>query len=227
MYKYKYEMHSHTSPLLGGCGDICDFIDALIERGFAGMVVTNHFIHGDSKLDKSMPWEEYVDYYRQDYLTGLAHANERDFDLLFGIEEGVAPGKEVLIYGITPDFLTEHPELRTADVAKYAEEVHAAGGMLYQAHPYRARSYIPDPTPLDCLEILDGIEVYNASNEESWNDSAQELADKLNLACVAGSDAHAAKWVGRGGIAAKERIRTNEDLVRILKSRDYVILKNK
>jgi histidinol phosphatase-like PHP family hydrolase len=226
MYEYKYEMHAHTSPLLGGCGDICEFIDALIEIGFSGMVVTNHFIGGDTKIDKNMPWNEFVDYYRQDYLKGLAYAKERDFDLLFGIEEGVSAGKEVLIYGITPEFLEDHPELKGASAEKYAEAVHAYGGMIYQAHPYRERFWIPDPTPLDCLDALDGIEVYNASNVPEWNDKAKNLADKLDLGCVAGSDAHRETWVGKAGIAAKERIRTNEDLVKVLKSRDYVILKN-
>jgi predicted metal-dependent phosphoesterase TrpH len=234
MYKYKYEMHAHTSPLLGGAGDIRDFIDALIEKGFSGMVVTNHFFLGDTKIDRELPWEEFVDYYRRDYLLGLEHAKERDFDLLFGIEEGVGTsenkirhGKEILIYGISPDFLAEHPELKGANAEKYAEVIHAAGGLLFQAHPYRERWYIPSPGPIDALDLLDGIEVCNASNKPEWNEMAQSLANERALKCVAGSDAHTAKGTGRAGIAAKERLRTNEDLIRVLKSGDYKIIENK
>ena len=223
---YKYEMHVHTSPCSGGGRDIRDHIDDLINKGYSGMVVTNHFYHGDNRVDRNLPWEEFVDAYRQDYLYGLEYAREVDFDLMFGLEESVGNGQEILLYGITADLIAAHPELKMASAEKYAEVVHSAGGLVYQAHPYRARHYVTSPFPLDCLDMLDGIEVYNASNESEWNESAQRLADELGLACVAGSDGHKIGTAGRGGIAAKERIRNNEDLVRILKSMEYTILRN-
>ena len=104
--------------------------------------------------------------------------------------------------------------------------VHSAGGLVYQAHPYRAREYISKPYPLECLDLLDGIEVYNAGNEPEWNESARILADEKGLACVAGSDGHSVASAGRAGIAARERIRTNDDLVRILKNKEYEIFIN-
>ena len=79
---YKYEMHVHTSPCSGGGRDIRDHIDDLMEKGYSGMVVTNHFYRGDNRIDRELPWEEFVDAYRQDYLYGLEYANEVDFDLL-------------------------------------------------------------------------------------------------------------------------------------------------
>ena len=48
----------------------------------------------------------------------------------------------------------------------------------------------------------------------------------MGLHCVAGSDAHGSHNAGKAGIASKERIRTNEDLVRVLKSGCYTVLKN-
>lgn len=223
---YKYEMHLHTSPCSGGGEDIRDHIDNMIKKGFSGAVVTNHFHNGDSRVDRNLPWDEFVDAYRQDYLYGLEYAREVDFDLMFGLEEHVGDGQEILIYGITPDILAAHPELKNGTAEKYAEVVHAEGGMVYQAHPYRAAFYISKPFPLECLNVLDGIEVYNAGNRPEWNESAQCLADELGLACTGGSDAHDKSSSGRSGIAAKERIRTNEDLIRILKSRDYTVIKN-
>ena len=221
---YKYEMHVHTCPCSGGGADICDHIDALIAKGYSGMVVTNHFYDGDNRIDRSLPWAEFVDAYRQDYLRGLAYAKERDFDLLFGLEEHVGYGQEVLIYGITPELIEAHPELKKAGAEKYAEVVHAAGGLLYQSHPYRARAYIPRPWPLECLAALDGIEVYNGGNEPAWNEQARALADELGLACIAGSDGHSTSSVGCAGIATSVRVRTGEELVRILKSGDYELL---
>ncbi len=223
---YKYEMHIHTSPCSGGGSDIREHIDKLIEKGYSGMVVTNHFYAGDTRIDRDLPWEDFVDAYRQDYLYGLEYANERDFDLLFGLEEHVGGGQEILIYGITPELIAEHPELKNASAETFAEVVHTAGGLVYQAHPYRARWYISAPFPLECLDKLDGIEVYNSGNDPEWNESAQKLAQERGLACVAGSDGHSVASAGRSGITASERIRSNEDLIRILKSGEYTIFVN-
>ena len=224
-YIYKYEMHLHTCPCSGGGEDIRAHIDDLLAKGYSGMVVTNHFYYGDTRIDRELPWEKFVDAYWQDYLYGLEYAKGKDFDLLFGLEEHVGDGQEILIYGITADLIAAHPELKRASAEKYAEIVHAAGGLVYQAHPYRDRSYINRPYPLDCLDKLDGIEVYNAANDPAWNAQAEELAKKLGLACVGGSDAHWIGTAGRSGIASKERLKTNEDLVRVLKSGEYIVLR--
>ena len=220
---YKYEMHVHTRPCSGGGADIREHIDDLINKGYSGMVVTNHFYNGDNRLDKNLPWEEFVDAYRQDYLYGLEYAQKVDFDLLFGLEEHVGGGQEILIYGITAELIATHPELKMASAEKIAEIVHLAGGLIYQAHPYRARHYVSRPFPLDCLDKFDGIEVYNAANEPEWNESAQNLANELGIACIAGSDGHKTGSAGRAGIATRERIRSNDDLVRILKNKEYTI----
>ena len=223
---YKYEMHIHTSPCSGGGADIREHIDALIDKGYSGMVVTNHFYGGDTRIDRSLPWAQFVDAYRRDYQIGLDYAQNKDFDLMFGLEEHVGNGQEILIYGITPDYIAAHPELKGGSAELYAEVIHAAGGLVYQAHPFRSRYYISSPFPLDCLDLLDGIEVYNAGNEPEWNKSAQRLADELGLACIGGSDGHASVTAGRSGIATKVRIQNNDDLVSLLKSGDYTILRD-
>jgi predicted metal-dependent phosphoesterase TrpH len=225
-YIYKYEMHVHTSPCSGGGKDIREHIDDLIAKGYSGMVVTNHFYAGDTRIDRELPWREFVDAYRQDYLYGLEYAKTVGFDLLFGLEENVGYGREILIYGITPELIESHPELKRASAEKYAEVVHAAGGLVYQAHPYRARDYIRNPFPLECLDLLDGIEVYNAGNEPEWNESARIFAEERGIACIAGSDGHKIGTAGCAGIATRERIACNDDLVRILKNNEYTVFIN-
>ena len=225
-YIYKYEMHVHTCPCSGGGKDIREHIDDLIAKGYTGMVVTNHFYAGDNRIDRELPWAEFVDAYRQDYLYGLEYAQTVDFDLLFGLEENVGNGREILLYGITPELIESHPELKRASAEKYAEVVHAAGGLVYQAHPYRARDYIRNPFPLECLDLLDGIEVYNAGNVPEWNETARVFAEERGLSCIAGSDGHKIGSAGRAGIATKERIKTNSDIVRILKAKEYEIFIN-
>ena len=225
-YIYKYEMHVHTCPCSGGGKDIREHIDDLIAKGYSGMVVTNHFYAGDNRIDRELPWAEFVDAYRQDYLYGLEYAQTVDFDLLFGLEENVGYGREILIYGITPELIESHPELKRASAEKYAEVVHAACGLIYQAHPYRARDYIRNPFPLECIDLLDGIEVYNAGNEPEWNESARIFAEERGIACIAASDGHKVGTAGRAGIATRERIACNDDLVRILKNNEYTVFIN-
>ena len=116
--------------------------------------------------------------------------------------------------------------MKRASAEAFAEVVHAAGGLVYQAHPYRTRDYIRKPFPLECLDQLDGIEVYNAGNEPEWNESARIFAEERGIPCVAGSDGHSVASAGRAGIAVCERIGDNEELIRILKSGEYTIIVN-
>ena len=218
---FKYEMHIHSSPCSGGGDDIENHIRTLIAKGYSGMVITNHFIFGDTGIDRSLPWDKFVEEYKEDYLRGRRLADELDFDLLFGIEEHIGSGREILIYGITPEFLLKNPQLRYAEAREYADAVHKVGGLVFQAHPYRDRYYIAEPGPLSELDILDGIEVFNASNKPEENKMASRLARERGLRCVAGSDGHSADSAGRSGILTTDRIRTNEQLIDVLKNGKY------
>lgn len=224
---YRYEMHIHSEPCSGGGDDIRRQIDVLIKRGYTGMVITNHFYYGDTRVDRALPWEEFVDAYRQDYLRGLEYAREKDFDLFFGIEEHVGDGLEVLCYGITPELLAAHPELRMHRVEDYIRIVHEAGGLIFQAHPYRDRYYITKPGPLPCLDELDGIEVYNAANTPEANERARKLATERGLRCTAGSDGHHRSSCGYGGVEFYERPRNYAEFIEMLRSGSYEIYRGK
>ena len=223
---YKYEMHAHTYPCSGGGGDIIEHIDELRKKGFAGMVVTNHFYRGDTRIQRGLPWAEFVLPYADDFRLGRQYAADKDFDLLFGIEEHIAGGREILVYGITPAFLCDHPALKDADLRQYAETVHQAGGMLFQAHPYRAREWITDPTPFQDVALLDGIEAYNGGNSLEENALAEAFAKAQGLRMVAGSDVHQSCHAGIGGIVSSVRIVDNETLIRVLKSGEYTLYKD-
>ena len=225
MNEYKYEMHMHTCPCSGGGTDVETHIDDLIRKGFAGMVITNHFYKGDTRIERGLPWQEFVAAFEQDFLRAKAYAADKDFDVLFGIEENNGDGREMLIYGITPEFLASRPYLRTCTLAEYVEAVHAAGGLIYQAHPYRRRAYIITSEPFAEIEIFDGIEGWNAANALDENEDAMAFAKARGLAMVAGSDAHAPNSAGRAGIATSVRIRDNQTLVSVLRSGNYTIYK--
>ena len=61
MKMYKYELHMHTKEG-SACGKTsgADMVDFYIENGYAGMVVTDHFYHGNTtqyveKIAQSVP----------------------------------------------------------------------------------------------------------------------------------------------------------------------------
>ncbi len=189
--------------------------------GFSGMVLTDHFYHGNTGVDRKLPWEEFVRAFENAYLRAKTVGDALDFDVLFGVEENLGEGKEVLLYGITPAFLYAHPELRHARLPEIAALAHSVGAVVVQAHPFRVRDYIPDPMAELPAEYLDGAEVYNACNDDLSNRQAKEFADRNGLLYAAGSDAHRDGFVHRAGIACHHRIRTERELADTLRSGNY------
>ncbi|MBQ2793211.1 MAG: hypothetical protein IJF05_00755 [Clostridia bacterium] len=158
-------------------------------------------------------------------MRGVLYAKKMDFDLFFGIEEHIGNGLEILVYGITPKLLLEHPELRDGRLEDYIRVVHGAGGLIFQSHPYRERYYIATPGPIAELDKIDGIEVYNASNYPEENERAAKLAKERGLRCTAGSDGHHCDSCARAGILTRVRPKDVQEMIEILKSGDYEIYK--
>lgn len=219
---YLYEMHQHTAAVSACAHETPEeVVRGLKQAGLAGVVLTNHFYHGNTGVRRHQAWEDFVRPYEEAYERAKKAAQKLDFDVLFGIEEGVGGGKEVLLYGITPAFLYAHPELRDARLSELAALVRAVGGLVVQAHPFRVRDYIRAPWEELPAEYLDGIEVHNACNDDLSNLRAQALADKHDLIAVAGSDAHTPHTRGLAGIACAHRIRTERELADTLRDGHY------
>ena len=224
---YRYEMHQHTADC-SACASVeaKELIPLLKRQGFAGVVLTNHFFYGNTAIRRQMPWEDFVRAYEEDWLRAKEIGDRLDFDVLFGLEEGIGDGKEVLLYGITPQTLYDHPELRDRyptvekHLAAVADIVHQAGGLVYQAHPFRVRDYILDPWRPVPSDYLDGVEAYNAFNSPLENARAVQYADAHDLPLIAGTDAHH-QDTHRYGIVTERRLRTGDDLVEALTSGDY------
>lgn len=219
---YIYELHQHTAAASACAHETPEeVVRGLKQAGFAGVVMTEHFYHGNTAVRRHQAWEDFVRPYEVAFERAKKAAEKLDFDVLFGIEEGVGGGKEVLLYGITPAFLYAHPELRDADLSTLAALVRAEGGLVVQAHPFRVRDYIRAPWEELPAEHLDGIEVHNACNDDLSNLRAQALAEKYGLIEVAGSDAHTPLSRGQAGIMCEGRIRTEHQLAEVLRSGEY------
>ena len=221
---YRYEMHLHSCGCSKcGASPSTDYIAAAKKLGYAGMVFTNHFYHGNTGVDRNLPWRDFVNAYRDDYLRAKEVGDREGIDVLFGIEEAYRPGKEVLIYGVEPEMVAETPEFRDMTLAEISAFTHGCGGFIVCAHPFRAASYIPDPdTPPDPT-VLDAVEICNAHNFPDDDEKAAAFAARENLPGICGGDVHNVTRFGCSGLDFEERVWDNKTLVRLLKSGKYTM----
>lgn len=229
-YVYRYETHCHNL-WCSACAHNTprEMAQAYLEAGYTGMVFTDHFLLGNTAVDKSLPWEEKMKRYWEAYedARAWAQSQEGEFHVLFGLEHAYGHGKEVLTYGVDLNFLLDHPNLHLYPLKEYARFVHEAGGFLSMAHPYRHASYI-DPDVKPQPEFLDGAEVFNFYNTGEENKEAMLLAEKHGLLPTSGGDEHSntGASIGKAGIALKQPVDDGKALVSVLKSGDYRLIIN-
>lgn len=222
-YKYKYEMHSHTA-WGSACGHSSpqEMAAAYYNAGYAGMVITDHFLRGNTAIDRTLPWEDKMRGYWRACEAARDWAKGKDFTVLFGVEHYYGDGKEVLTYGIDLDFLLAHPGLDQYALPDYCAAVHEAGGFLSHAHPFRHAPYLDGDIPPQ-IEHMDALEVFNFYNHDEDNVQAAKLAKKTGLPTTSGGDEHICTGAafGNAGVVFATPPRDNKEFVSLLRSGDY------
>ncbi len=214
---FRYEMHLHCAEV-SACAHSSaeEMVKAYYDVGYSGVVITDHFIFGNTAIDRRLPWEEKISTQFDLYTNALKLGKKLDFDVIIGLEHHYGSGKELLIYGdITKEKLLAHPEIAKMNVREFADFCHKNNWFVAQAHPYRDRGYIDmsvEPIP----EILDGVEIYNYCNAPDENIKATEFCERLGLIPIAGSDTHSTGLVGMSGMAFEKRIKTGDQLAKAL-----------
>lgn len=222
MYLYELHMHSREGSACAQ-NSIHEMIRKYVDLGFSGGVITNHFIGGNTSVDRNLPWAELIDQYSCAYFEGQETAEKLGFHLLFGVEEGYGGGKEFLAYGIEPEFLKENPQLRFGGVAAWSAALHSVGGFLAYAHPFRVRDYISDPYAMPDLSLADGIEVYNRGNRPEDNQKAVDVFGNSDMVLIAGTDSHRITISGAYGVALPCEVTTGTELAAALKQKNFTI----
>lgn len=217
-----YDLHVHS---IGGSACGINSVEEMMKRykeiGVTGFALTNHFLHGNTGVDRNLPWQEYVKEYARYYYDALDIAQKFDFDLLFGIEECYGGAKEFLVYGIEPELLIANPQLETKDIAVWSEFVRKNGGFIAYAHPFRVRHYIPDPYAMPDLSFVDGIEIYNHENNYEDNERAVTTFKTSGKVFIAGGDKHGTSFSQTYGIMTNRRLRTTQQLADALKNNQF------
>ncbi len=222
---YKFEVHLHTSAC-SGCANSTgkEMVDAAIEKGYSGIVITNHFFHGNTCVDRKLPWRDFVRAYANDYYETKKYGEEKDITVLFGLEEGYAAGKEILIYGLSPEIISSHPEFNYMDLSQKSDFIHSYGGIVVHSHPFRVRDYIPNPDVAPTPDYIDGVECYNFFNAIEENLKAFIYAENTGKFKISGTDIHNASGFGQAGLDFDNPIKTNKELVNEIKKGNYRLI---
>ena len=224
--EYRYETHCHSSQC-SGCAKSTsqELVKGYYAAGYAGLVLTDHFIWGNTSVPKDLPWDQRMRAYYQGYLDAKVVGDELDFDVIYALEHAYGDGKEVLIYGVELDFLLANPDIPDLPLDEFVARVQAAGGVVIQAHPYRDRYYV-NMAVGPRTDIVDGIEVYNACNKPGEDVQTLPLLEMKNYIVTSGGDIHkdTDERIGHAGIALPYRVKTSKEFADALKERKHGLL---
>ena len=160
-YPYKYEVHMHTAES-SACGKThaVDYIAEFKAQGYDGIIITDHFYHGNTAIDRSLPWEDFVEEFCKGYELAKAEGDKQGLKVFFGWEANRLVD-EYLIYGLDKAWLKAHPEVRDCPHDELFKIVDEAGGLIVGAHPFRERQYIIKVNlhPLQC-HAMEGYQQY-------------------------------------------------------------------
>jgi len=216
---YLYEPHLHTS-FVSACAKSkgSQYIRRYKELGYSGVIVTDHFYNGNTSVPRDLPWKEWVNQFCRGYEEAKNEGERQGIDVFFGWEETFDVCDDYLVYGLDKQWLLEHPESRHWTRGEQYEAVHAAGGCVVQAHPFRQHDYIK--RVILSTGCVDAVEVANATNfEQSYDALAMRYAHRLGLPITAGTDIHDAKNMADDmvfGVYLKEKINSIGDYVNII-----------
>ena len=172
--KYRYDLHVHTYK-----GSACakspaaELADFYKEKGYAGLVVTDHFYAGNTRVDRSLPWPEWLKGFKEGYEHMKARGDEIGLSVVYGWEYSFH-GIDFLTFGLDNDWLLEHPEVKDMDIVDYLNLARGSGAYVIHAHPFFEAHYIPYIRLLP--HHVDAVEVCNAPKRGFFNDRAMEYA---------------------------------------------------
>lgn len=220
--EYKYEIHAHTKNT-SRCGqlDAEDLVKLYKAAGYSGIVITDHYSPMTFEPLEFFSKKKAMEHYLRGYRKAKQFETD-DFTVLLGTElRFYATVNDYLIYGVSEEMLCELPFLLPIYIKRASRLFRERGCLFIQAHPFRKLITRANP------KHLDGVEVFNGKADKQANDNSENWATEIHAKVkTSGSDCHRESGVGLGGIITNEPIKNNADLVRILKSGNYKLIKN-
>lgn len=213
---YRYETHCHT--LYASACSVLD-AEALVrlyrENGYDGVIVTDHFLNGNTAVDLTKPWRAQIDDFYAGYERAAEAGARAGLKVFFGFEYSYL-GTDFLTYGLTREWLKEHPGLLDLGTRAYLALARGCGALCIQAHPYREANYI-DHIRLYPSDV-DGMETINAARDERCNRLAEGLAAEYGLCRTGGSDLHFAGQRLLAGVETERPLESLSDFIEAVRT---------
>ena len=165
---YFYELHLHTSET-SRCGQSTarEMVAAYKEKGFTGLIVTDHFVNGYSWSAFPETWKEKMDAFVKGYYAAKEAGDKMGMKVYFGVEYTTdrPAGEDYLALGLKPEHLyKEFVDCDQWTIEQFIDQVHALGGIVVRAHPYRVASYMLKKAQERPGLPNDAVEVFNGGN---------------------------------------------------------------
>ncbi len=219
---YYYEPHLHTAQV-SRCARNPAAAQAVFYKnaGFDGIIVTDHFLGGNTTVPADLPWEERVELFCRGYELAKEEGEKIGLKVLFGWEYTYM-GVDFLTYGLDKQWLLRHPDIDKLFLNDYLDLVRDEGAYVVHAHPFREEHYIP------VIQLVprkvDGVEILNANRSDFENKLAKDYARAYGLTSTAGSDNHMGEQPRLCGIGTKKRLETIEDFIGAMRAEKFKII---
>ncbi len=216
-YKFKLELHAHTSPV-SACSRLSpsEVIARLHEQGYHGVVIANHFLRGGKFMQADDPVAAYLEDYCIAKEAGEALGMKVYLGAEYRFDENV---NDYLVYGASEALLRETVGRFDMTFNRFYEEYHNEHLLILQAHPFRKGMVPADPAHLDGIEAFNMHPGHNSRMADSVRFARENGLDIM----TAGTDLH---YAGDEGLCATrtKTLPSNEaELVALLRSREYLV----
>lgn len=193
-----------------------DVVNLYLANGYDGIVVTDHFLNGNTRIKQIIPdagYEEKIDLFYTGY-EAVRKAAKGRLKVFFGLEFSYK-GTDILAYGFDKETLKACPELPEMDLRRFAGYCKEHGILAVQAHPFREASYIDH---IRLYPDYEGVETYNAARNALCNELSAFYAKSYGKIATGGSDIHHTNQKILSGMAFDEEINSMEQLISAIRS---------
>ena len=215
-YKFKTELHAHTSPA-SGCSQIPpeEVIKCYAESGYNSVVISNHFY---SKMNYADNKKQAIEFFLSDFDKATEEGKKYGINVILGCEirfdENV---NDYLLFGIDSDFLNTAFDYFDKGSKEFSRFFRNENTVLVQAHPFRNGMTDVDPN------FLDGIEAFNMHpGHNSRIAISAKYASEKKFIITCGSDFHHPGQHAMCALLTKTEIKDSFELAKVLRSRDYL-----